>query len=497
MQIRIVDGRGFASIARNLFYLLAGRGVYFITRFFYAIVMARVLGPQIYGTVSYGIGWYLLFLPLTKMGLEIVLSRDVGRCRQTGEHSAALALTLRSVFIIAATTAYLICSAFFEHDPALRLMIFILGFALVGRSAALWAENVYTAYEVNHYAFRQQSIFRPLEVALGLLVLFIWRAALPVVIVHCLVWCLEGAYGLILVHRRVFPLRLNRHFSDLRRFFLQGIPLGAAILMLALPYQGPLIFFRHISSAGDSLGHLALAMQVFFIFSHFPIAFASVSLPVLSRSAMREDGKDRLFAETSIRLSLLFGSFLSLVGTAMGPWLTVQIFSERYAQAGMLIGPVLWLMIPSAVNQTLFRVLMAHKRDGQVLFSALAGALVFSLIISEAVVHYGATGAIWSAAMAMSLTTVCLIVFLHKLLEIDVLLSLIKPGLTVLLAGGVFLALSFAGPMFSLLGAFVSLAIFSWLTGCLTHQDTNWLKLVFGWIAKMASIDKSKTGSSQ
>jgi O-antigen/teichoic acid export membrane protein len=483
----IVDGRGVASIARNLLYLLAGRGVYFITRFFYAIVVARVLGPQIYGTVSYGIGWYLLFLPLTKMGLESVLSRDVGRCRQSGERSAAITLTLRIVFILVATAVYLVCSAFFEKDPALRSMVFIFGFALIGRSLALWTENVYTAYEANQYTFRQQSIFRPLEVALGLLALFIWREALPVVIVHCLVWCLEGVYGLILVHRRVFSLRLDRHFADLRRFFLQGIPLGAAILMLALPYQGPLIFFRHIDSAGDSLGQLALAMQVFFIFSHFPIALASVSLPVLSRSAGRKDGKDRFFAETTIRFSLLFGSLLSLVGTAMGPWLTVQIFSERYAQAGMLIGPVLWLMIPSAVNQALFRVLMAHKRDGQIFLSALIGAIFFSLFISEAVVRYGAAGAIWSAAVGMSLTTVCLIASLHKLLVLDLSLSLIKPGLTILLTGGVFLTLSLAGPMFSLPGALVSLAIFGWLTGCLTHQDINWLKLVFGWIAKMAS----------
>jgi len=71
-------------------------------------------------------------------------------------------------------------------------MVFIFAFALIGRSLASWVENVYTAYEVNQYSFRQKSIFRPLEVVLGLLVVIVWREALLVVVIHGLVWCLEA-----------------------------------------------------------------------------------------------------------------------------------------------------------------------------------------------------------------------------------------------------------------------------------------------------------------
>ena len=120
-----IDGRGVASIARNLTYLLGGYGVYFVTRFLYAVILARALGPQVYGIINYGIAWYLLFLPLTRMGLEVVLSRDAGKNRQVGDRTAALTLTLRIASISLATAAYVILSWFIEDDPASRLMVFV------------------------------------------------------------------------------------------------------------------------------------------------------------------------------------------------------------------------------------------------------------------------------------------------------------------------------------------------------------------------------------
>jgi O-antigen/teichoic acid export membrane protein len=490
----VFDGKGVASIARNLTFLLGGSGVNFVARFLYAVILARALGPQVYGMINYGIAWYFLFLPLTRMGLEVVLSRDVGKNRQEGYRTAAITLTLRIASITLATAAYAILSWFIEDDPASRLMVFVFSLALIGRSLAMWTENVYTAYEVNQYSFRQQSIFRPLEVALGLLVVIVWREALLVVAIHGLVWCLQAFYGLAIIRRRLFSLRLDRNFPDLRRIFLQGLPLGVAMLLMALPYQGPLIFFRHLASHGDSLGQLALAMQVFFMLSQILFALGSVSLPVLSRVVERGDGKDRVFAETMLRFSLFFGTILALLGTALGPWLTVQIFGERYIQAGTLVGPVLWLMIPWAAGQTLVSALRARKLDFQVLFCSLIGAVFFSLTISEAILRYDALGAIWSAGTGMVLTTLSLIFFLRGHLAMDLCASLIKPGLTALSAIGVFYALHAFGPVLSLLGAFVTLAVGCYLFVCLTPQDMVWFGQPFRWVAKKMSSLKSFIG---
>ncbi len=486
----IIDGKGVASIAKNLIYLLSGQGVYFVTRFFYVIVIARVFGPQIYGMINYGIAWYLLFLPLTRMGMEIVLSRDTGRNREKGDHTAVVTLALRIVSIIVVTVAYIIISLLFESDPASRLMVLVFAFALIGRSLAFWTGSVYIAYECNQYFLRQQAIFRSLEVALGLVVIFIWREALLVVAIHGLVWCLEAIYGLVIINRRVLVLRLEVKFADMSRVFTQGFALGVSMLLMGLPYQGPLVFFRHVVSSGDILGQLALAMQILFILSNIPFALRGASLPVLSRSAIRKDGKDRVYAETMIRFSLLLGCLMALLGTAFAPWLTIQIFGTRYALAGDLIGPVLWLMIPFTICQVLFSVLLAWKKDFQIFFGALIGAAFFVIIIFEAVGRYKAVGAIISAAGAMCLTTFYFIFLLRKYMAIDLFSALLKPGLAVVSTVVVFYSLSFAGPIVAVGGAFVFLFVICYWFECLTPQEIIWLRNSFVWIRRKVSFLK-------
>lgn len=472
----VIEGSGVASLARNLIYLLAGRGVWFITRFIYVVILARVLGPKVYGIINYGIAWYLLFLPLTSMGMAVVLSRDVGQDRLKGHDTALHTLTLRIVLILMATAAYLSLSFFLEHDPASRMLVFFFTFALIGRSLSAWTETVYTAYEINKYSFRQHFIFRPLEVVLGLLVLMIWREALPVVLIHGLVWCVEAVYGLSMIHRRVFPLRLGMNFAKLNRIFFQGVPLGVAMLLMAFPNQGPLIFFRHLASASDMLGQLALAMQAFLILSYIPIALGSVMLPALSRSVARGDGKDRMYAETSLRISLLSGTVLILLGTVFGPWMMAQIFGDRYTQAGALIGQVLWLLIPLAANHAMSGILIAGKQDRRVLLCASMGTVFFLLVISKAVLMYNAVGAIWTAAAAMTLTSICLITVVHKRMTIDLFSSVVKPGMVLLLTMVTFYILCFSGPEVALACAFVTLSVGCYLLKCLTPQDIIWLK---------------------
>jgi len=131
--------------------------------------------------------------------------------------------------------------------------VFVFAFALIGRSLAVWTENVYTAYEVNRYSFRQISIFRTLEVVLGLLVLIVWQEALPLVLIHGLAWCLEAVYGLFMIHRRVFPLRLEINFAKLSRIFLQGVPLGVVMILMARKLDFQALFCASLGAVLFSL----------------------------------------------------------------------------------------------------------------------------------------------------------------------------------------------------------------------------------------------------
>jgi hypothetical protein len=83
----------------------------------------------------------------------------------------------------------------------------------------------------------------------------------------------------------------------------------------------------------------------------------------------------------------------------------------------------------------------------------------------------------------------CLIFSLHVRPALDLHTALIKPGLTVLPAIGVFYALHTIGSALSLLGAVVTLSVGCCLFASLTPQDLIWFRQSFRWvIKKMSSV---------
>ena len=125
---------GVASIAQNSCYLAGSRLLNYAVRFIYVIALARYLGPKFYGLYSYGMSWYLAFLPLTELGLGVILSKEVGRDRTQGARVVAQTLTLRTLVAIVAAGSCAIAGWFCEGEPEARrliLVFFYIGFLCI------------------------------------------------------------------------------------------------------------------------------------------------------------------------------------------------------------------------------------------------------------------------------------------------------------------------------------------------------------------------------
>ena len=57
-----------SSIIRNASAILSARVFNRILKAAYIVVLARYLGPELYGLFTYGQAWYLAFLPFTTPG---------------------------------------------------------------------------------------------------------------------------------------------------------------------------------------------------------------------------------------------------------------------------------------------------------------------------------------------------------------------------------------------------------------------------------------------
>ncbi len=432
---------GIRSIAENAAYLMTARGLTFLVRAVYVVALARYLGPEVYGLFSYGLSWYMAFLALTALGLDAILGREVGRDREGAVRIAGQTLTLRSGAVVVAAAACGLAGWFANAEPAARQLLLIFSLALAGRGLAMWTEQAFTAYEESRYALRQEAVFRPFEVVLGLGMLVAGAGAAGVAAVHALVWWLQALRGMALVHRRLVPVWPDWTWGGLARLLVQGLPLGLSLLFSSWLLLGPLVLFRHVAGTEGSLGQLALALQAVVLVCTVPWSIGSAALPVLSRSAAREDGKVLRFADGMLRLGLLLGAAAGLTGMAVGPWLVDAIFGSRYGPAGQLLGPALWLLVPLTAGTATSQVFLVWGRFVPPALCALAGALVLTLTLPGLAPAMGAGGALLAAGAGMCVWALSLIALLARSGGLDLGRGVLRPGVVVLVALGVYLGL--------------------------------------------------------
>ena len=55
---------GIRSIARNAMFLASTQVIKIVTKIVYVVIVARLLGPELYALLAYSHAWYLAFLPI-------------------------------------------------------------------------------------------------------------------------------------------------------------------------------------------------------------------------------------------------------------------------------------------------------------------------------------------------------------------------------------------------------------------------------------------------
>jgi len=468
-------GKAIASIALNALYIAGGRGLTNAVRFVYSIVLARKLGPELYGLYNYGMSWYLAFLPMAGIGLSFLLSREVGRNRANGPRVVAQTLLVRVIVNVAVFAVSIIAGLLLETNPQARLLLVIFSFALVGRSLSTWSEQVFTAFETSKYYLLQQALFRPLEVICGMLALYAGGGVVAVTAIHAIVWWLESVCGVYWVCRRMVRVQWDGVGLGLGSVFLHGFHLGIGLLLVNWLQQGPVVLFRHVGADQGSLGQLALAMQVFMVLYFFPIAAGTAALPVLSRSAERQDGMDLRFARTMLKAGTVLETAAGLIGMAVGPWLVKTIFGIRYETAGHVAVLVVWLLIPWTCGDTLYRLQLARGKF--ILSSACAavGAAVFTLTMSWLVSLFNASGAVLAAGLGMAAWAALSILTFRQKAELDLGRTVYRPLALAFASVTVTLALNYVSVWLALPAGLLALFGGVFLAGVTTREERQTL----------------------
>ena len=372
---------------------LTGRALQFLL----AYLGQRTLGPEVYGQFTYALAVGFVLAPLTDLGLQLMVTREVARDAARAAEIMRAGLALKSILTLAISAPLIAVSL--TRPPELQAATLALSLAMIFNAFV----------EFLGYAFRgRQQVER--DAALTLLMrlatfgLGAWSLASGQGLMG-----LAGAYvigggvtailGYVWLRKETTASRTSLDLTHAWALLRQALPLGGAILF-SIAYTRTAVFVLDARSGAEAVGLFGVAQKLIEPLAIIPAALMAAVFPAFThRLAMADDRADGLRAR-SIRWLAGTGAAIACAALAGGPWLIETLYGGQYAGSEAAVQILGLAALPTFVNYALTHFLIALNRQR---LNLIFNVIVFGLNLALCLIlipRFGPTGA--AAAVLIS-----------------------------------------------------------------------------------------------
>jgi O-antigen/teichoic acid export membrane protein len=383
-----------------------------VMMFALGVVLARSLGNEAYGRYSFAVALGSVLVPVADLGLTVYLTREIARDRAATE--AALPLLLRAkaalLVIVAAATVGITALVSGQGGPVLIVGCVVLGALLDGSSALLY--GYFRGREAMSYeasATTAAALVRGVGgIALALALQRLWPVVVWIVAV-AIVQLALAAWRL----RRVWAPRGGAAAAAARVDWVSVGAMGLYSLFVVVYLRSDSVLIGWFSDE-RAVGLYAAAYTLMLGAQVAPWMLSTALTPVYARTHGRDPREFRAAWQSGIRLAVLIGLPIALVGVALAVPIMTRLYGPGFARGASVLAVVIWVCPIGAISLILQSVLRGMRRDRHLTgVSAICAAFNVGVNL-WAIPTYGIMGAAVTTVATEAINVVLLIVLMVR-----------------------------------------------------------------------------------
>lgn len=368
-----------------------------------SVWMARYLGPEQFGLLSYAIAFVALFGAIAGLGLGGIVVRDLVRAPEIANDTLGTSFLLQIIggllaFFLAVVAIFIIR----PDDQLSILMVMVLGFAMVFKSTEVvkyWFESqVQSKYSVwvENSAF---LFFACVKVVLILgqasLMAFVWALfAEGVVVAVGLLAMYAGRGGHLGKWRGCY----DRAISQLSRAW--PIIMSGTFVLVNLSIDKVLL--RHLSNS-EELGLYAVANVLVAAWFFVPMAIGGSIVPRLTKHHLDDFATYEKLSRQAYRLFGLCSVLVAILIYLFSERIVSFLYGEIYSGASEVLAANSWAIIFISLVSLRGRLLIIEEKQINTAWLVFMG-MVSNIILNVWLIpEHGAVGAAYAYSISWGL----------------------------------------------------------------------------------------------
>ena len=411
----ILEHAGFKKYFANTGWMFIGQMFSLVVSFFIGAWLARYLGPENYGIISYSVAFVGLFTFIAYLGIHNILLRDLAKNPEKKDELMGTGFGLLLAGSITAFILILISALLFESSN------FVRGLIILYASTFLWSAfgiiSVYFQSTVQAKKNVQATVISALVASILKVILIltgqgiIWLMAIFVV------------ESLALLALYIFNyLKSGYKFStwkfDVR--LAKQILSGAWLLALAAAagyifLRVDQVMIRHFLDE-TAVGLYSAAIKLVEIWYFIPGIICGSLLPAIINA--RKVSQEKFFSRLR-KLYFLLGGMavvIALLLSAFAPIIVNFLFGNAYFESIGILRIYVWSGVGFFLNAGFYQYFLAENRLKTIfyfyLFLMVLNIALNFILISK----FGITGAAWATMISYSVGALAILIGNKKLL---------------------------------------------------------------------------------
>lgn len=390
----------FMKFFKNSSWMLSEYLVKIISAVLVVIYVARYLGPDSFGLLTYALAIVSIFMTISRLGMESILVREVA---SNAQNSKALVGTAWGLMLISSIISIIFISIIvwtFEESYQIKVSIWILSLGLIFQTFLVIDYNFQAHVKAKYSALAKSS-----ALLLGSLIK-IYLVFLEVDLIYFVIAFMFDhlliAIFLFVMHR--WKAKFNFLFlfdvSLIRPLLKSAWPMVLSALAIMLYMRVDQIMIKNILDV-HQLGLYAAATRIYDGWIMIPFAISMSLIPVIVHL------KTKSINIYEKRLSQLFaflfwlGVVAALITHILGEWLMHVTFGNEYKDATGVLKIVMWSAALTALGSASARYLTVENMERKIALRTGVG-LVINIVLNFFLIPiYGIEGAAFATLITL------------------------------------------------------------------------------------------------
>ncbi|WP_243374505.1 flippase [Geotalea sp. SG265] len=398
-------------VLMNTGWMVSDKLVKITTTLVVGVWIARYLGPDLFGELSYALAIAALFQAIANLGLDGIVVRDIARDFSIAPTILGTSLKLRIFFGVLSWLCAIVTVLFLRPNDT-RALILI---ALVGSG------TVFQAADTVDLWFQSQSQSRRTVISKLAALLTANTLKVGLIVLHAPLLAfafaqfLELAIGALAISLAYLRYPSSGHWKSSRKIGIKLLheswPLLLAGISVMIYMRMNQVMIRELSGE-HQLGIFSAVLPFAEVWNFIPVTICTSFAPLIASVRVENNTHYYNILQKLFTGMALLACFIIIIVNLLSPFIVNNVLGKKYADSTLILNILIVAVLPTFLGVVQSLWIINEGRNRIALIKSVGGAIVSLLMNILLIPKYGAIGAAVSTVFSQIISAVFSNVFL-------------------------------------------------------------------------------------